>query len=283
MIGQIIRSGTQAIVGVVLASSFAAAQVVDLVYDPSTGHAQMVTNGLELVTFNLQNEEGGDDFLIENADFSDFPEGLTDNSPTNFGWFSLVGFTGEANLGNIFPTGLESVTDVASFLTNRLYGLQPPNGGGELNLVVVSEPTPLGLDDINNLLVQVRTGDNNPEFDINADTLVNVDDIVALVTRPDKLNTYIGDANLDGEFSSSDIVDLFAAGEYEDGVAQNSRWETGDFNGDAEFDSGDIVFSFAEGGYELGPRDAVVPEPASQLLMLVAFCLCVPKLQALRR
>ena len=51
------------------------------------------------------------------------------------------------------------------------------------------------------------------------------------------LGTWIGDSNKDGEFNSGDLVQVFAAGEYEDSVAENSSWATGDWNGDKEFDS----------------------------------------------
>jgi len=74
------------------------------------------------------------------------------------------------------------------------------------------------------------------------------------------LGTVYGDANVDGVFNHDDLVDLFAASEYEDGVAGNSGWRTGDFNGDKEFDSQDIVFIFSRGGYTLIPA---LPGPES--------------------
>ena len=60
------------------------------------------------------------------------------------------------------------------------------------------------------------------------------------------------------------------AGEYEDEVADNSKWETGDWNGDGEFDSADFVKAFQGGGFEEGPRAAEsVPEPAGMTLVLL--------------
>ena len=65
-------------------------------------------------------------------------------------------------------------------------------------------------------------------------------------------------------------------------------WEQGDWNGDGLFNRSDLVLALQDGGYEQGPRQgaAVVPEPASWLLMLVSsFCLATkhrrarPKLQ----
>lgn len=87
------------------------------------------------------------------------------------------------------------------------------------------------------------------------------------------LNSWVGDSNNDGEFSSADLVAVFGSGEYEDGIAGNSTYATGDWNGDKDFDSSDLVAAFTDGGYEIGPRAAVqaVPEPSSMALGLLAF------------
>ncbi|MCA9215014.1 MAG: tandem-95 repeat protein [Planctomycetales bacterium] len=53
-----------------------------------------------------------------------------------------------------------------------------------------------------------------------------------------------GDANGDGKFDSEDLVLVFTAGEYEDGIAGNSTFEEGDWNGDGDFTSSDLVFAF---------------------------------------
>jgi hypothetical protein len=77
----------------------------------------------------------------------------------------------------------------------------------------------------------------------------------------DLYKTWIGDANLNREFNSSDLVDVLASGTYEaDGA---SKWSTGDFNGDGRTNSSDLVVALADGGYEAGPPPAAaVPEPA---------------------
>jgi hypothetical protein len=59
----------------------------------------------------------------------------------------------------------------------------------------------------------------------------------------------VGDSNRDGVFNSSDLIAVFQAGEYEDGIAGNSSFEEGDWNGDGEFDSGDLVLAFQSGNY----------------------------------
>ena len=79
------------------------------------------------------------------------------------------------------------------------------------------------------------------------------------------LNTYLGDANLDSEFNSTDMVVVFQAGKYESG--ESATWSEGDWTGDGRFGSGDLVAAFQNGGYEQGPRAAVVPEPTSAILL----------------
>lgn len=63
----------------------------------------------------------------------------------------------------------------------------------------------------------------------------------------------MGDANHDGVFDSSDLVAVFQAGEYEDGVNNNSTWEEGDFDRDGDFTTGDLVAAFQGGSYDAGP------------------------------
>jgi hypothetical protein len=117
-----------------------------------------------------------------------------------------------------------------------------------------------------NALTNAVLGNFDPTFDLNSDSLVNTDDINVWVK--DLYNSWIGDANLNGEFNSSDLVDVLAAGTYE--VNIDSVWTTGDFNGDRRTDSSDLVAALADGGYEAGPRAAVaaVPEPAGWILFV---------------
>jgi hypothetical protein len=86
------------------------------------------------------------------------------------------------------------------------------------------------------------------------------------------MNTFFGDSDLDLEFNTGDLVAVFQAGQFEDGVANNSTWATGDWDGDGEFGSGDFILAFQEGGFEQGPRAAVsaVPEPNAALLAVIA-------------
>ncbi len=121
----------------------------------------------------------------------------------------------------------------------------------------------LDAGDIDILSAEVRSGLNTPAYDLTADALVNEADREQWVNV--LKHTYMGDANLDGEFNSTDFVDVFVAGKYEDAIAGNAGWAEGDWDGSADFDSSDFVLAFVNGGYEIGPRASVsaVPEPAS--------------------
>ena len=127
----------------------------------------------------------------------------------------------------------------------------------------------LDMHDLNILSRNVGFDAINLRLDMNGDEAVDVADVHYWVT--DLKNTWIGDANLDGEFNSSDFVQVFSAGKYETNAA--ASWSEGDWNADARFDSGDFVMAFADGGYENGPRAVVaaVPEPTSRLLVLIVL------------
>ena len=59
---------------------------------------------------------------------------------------------------------------------------------------------------------------NDRRFDLNGDGRVGDDDLELLVH--DSLGTSFGDADLNGVFDSTDFVQIFTAGEYEDGIAR---------------------------------------------------------------
>jgi hypothetical protein len=123
-----------------------------------------------------------------------------------------------------------------------------------------------GLDvrDIDQLSAHLPGGGSDPKFDLNGDLSVNDTDRTLWVHDPKK--TWFGDANLDGQSNSSDLVEVFQAGRYETGTA--AGWAAWDCDGDGAFASGDLVLAFQDGGYESGPRGAhAVPEPDSLLLI----------------
>ncbi len=102
--------------------------------------------------------------------------------------------------------------------------------------------------DINLLFVQMRSDDPDLSFDLTEDGKVDEDDRDELIQGI--LMTNYGDANLDRVFNSTDLVQVFAAGEYEDNIPLNSLWQTGDWDGNGDFDTSDLVLAFASGAYD---------------------------------
>ena len=79
----------------------------------------------------------------------------------------------------------------------------------------------LDAGDLDLQAIAIAGGEHPKEFDLNDDDLVNFDDRLMWV---DELkNTWMGDANLDGEFNSGDMVQVFVKGKYETG--QDADWE----------------------------------------------------------
>ena len=126
----------------------------------------------------------------------------------------------------------------------------------------------LDVADIDDLTAQSATFTDPPAYDLTGDQRVDVDDV--LVWVKDLFGTWVGDANLDFEFNSTDLVAVLSSGTYEVDVA--AVWSTGDFNGDGFANSSDLVAALADGGYEQGPRAAVsaVPEPSGWALLATA-------------
>ncbi len=133
----------------------------------------------------------------------------------------------------------------------------------------------LDVDDINLLTEAVRNNSQDLKFDVDGDQTVGANDRSYWIH--DLKHTYIGDANLDGDFNSSDLVMVFVRGEFEDGVANNSTWDDGDWNGDGEFGTQDFVVAFVDGGYDKPSSGAqlaaAVPEPTATLGALTGLLL----------
>ncbi|MEZ6118311.1 MAG: LamG-like jellyroll fold domain-containing protein [Pirellulaceae bacterium] len=133
------------------------------------------------------------------------------------------------------------------------------NGDGQLTVA-----------DINLLSNEIAAETNGAAFDLNSDGQVNDTELDLWVV--DIKNTWFGDANLDGEFSSADFVQIFTAGLFE--KDEPADWSSGDWNADGRFNSGDFVKAFQGGGFELGPRPAVsaVPEPHGLAILFLGLC-----------
>ncbi|MCA9200745.1 MAG: hypothetical protein KDA87_24570, partial [Planctomycetales bacterium] len=124
--------------------------------------------------------------------------------------------------------------------------------------------------DVDELAVRLQSDAFNPLLDLNQDQANNGLDLLFAVNRIAK--TSIGDVNLDGQFNSQDLVQVFTAGEYDDGLTGNSLWSEGDWNGDGDFDSSDFVTAFTEGNYT-SASIVSVPEPANAMLLMIGVLL----------
>jgi hypothetical protein len=102
--------------------------------------------------------------------------------------------------------------------------------------------------DIDLLCAAIKEGRFDRRYDLHADGTVDRLDLDLLVEGI--LRSSYGDANLDGRFDSSDLVQIFQRGEYDDTIPGNSTWADGDWDCDGEFDSSDLVLAFQRGRYE---------------------------------
>jgi hypothetical protein len=160
---------------------------------------------------------------------------------------------------NVALSGAGEVNEQRTYYLDNFRLMAPTPGDFNNNGV-------LDAADIDDLTRQSAAGADPEAFDLNGDAVVNRDDVNVWVK--DLFHGWIGDANLDGEFNSGDLVAVLTSGTYEANI--DSVWSTGDFNGDGRTNSGDLVAALTDGGYELGPRAAVaaVPEPHAFALMI---------------
>ena len=112
----------------------------------------------------------------------------------------------------------------------------------------INEDGEVGAEDIDLMYDEVHQGTSDLEFDLNHDDEVDEADVGYLIDRV--LNSVEGDANLDGLFDSSDLIEVLQYREYEDLEMGNSTWATGDWNGDRDFNSSDLIDALQHGRYE---------------------------------
>jgi hypothetical protein len=175
-------------------------------------------------------------------------------------------------------TGVYDVTDDGRFMVGHMIGPNPDSVNGEAFLVDLglsgdfNGDEALDIADLNVLSAAIHENEPNLKFDLDYSNTVDFED-QRIWVKGLKL-TVFGDANLDGQFNSSDLVAVFEVGQYEDGITGNSSWNTGDWNADSEFGTSDLVLAFQDGGYEQGPLGAAItaPEPNAMCLLLLGGC-----------
>ena len=151
-----------------------------------------------------------------------------------------------------FGANTDDFNDAVAYFENRL---STPSHHGDFN-----RNGQLDANDAETLVNAIRDGSSNNGFDLDADGSVNFTDLEHWVSQI--ALTWHGDVNLDGEFSSSDLVSVFAEGRYES--LSEASWRQGDWNADGHFGSADLIVAFQDGGYEQGRRgEAIQTVPES--------------------
>jgi hypothetical protein len=202
---------------------------------------------------NLRSEELGDEAGSDD---------VTGDSATN----DEVGtYTVEDNVARIeLPVTLNFPGDIDFYFEGTLLGTAfvGPVMPGDFNQDQILDAL-----DINALTEVVILGSNDVEYDLNDDQAVDEEDRRIWVKQLRK--TWFGDANLDDEFNTQDLVEILSEGLYETG--NPALWEQGDWSGDGLFDTADFVAALSDGGYELGPQGGVaaVPEPSGLILLML--------------
>ncbi len=137
--------------------------------------------------------------------------------------------------------------------------------------------------DIDLLSREVASGRENSRFDVDQDGDVDASDRLFWVHQ--RKGTFLGDANLDGQFDTGDLLLVFQAGLYEDAVEANASWVTGDWDGDQEFTSSDLLRALQDGGYQdnVNATIAPLPEPSGLLALPLAVLLAVVRRQRRNR
>jgi hypothetical protein len=129
----------------------------------------------------------------------------------------------------------------------------------------------LDAEDMDLLSAAVRSDIHDPVYDLDQDGQLSHVDRQHWLRQLKR--SALGDSNLDHSVDSADLLLVFQAGEYEDGIPQNSTWATGDSDGNGDFDTGDLVAVLQDGLYEQGPlmpSPPQVPEPSGLMLALLA-------------
>ena len=138
---------------------------------------------------------------------------------------------------------------IGGFAVQQTATIGGANGGairGDFN-----GDTKIDINDVDILCRAIRSGDD--ELDLTGDGTTSSDDLDELIENI--IGTTYGDANLDGQFNSTDFVLIFQAAQYEDDIEGNSTWATGDWNADGEFTTADLVVAFQKAGYVAAARD----------------------------
>ena len=127
----------------------------------------------------------------------------------------------------------------------------------------------LDVDDLDRLTSEIRSGSTHRQYDVDQSGTVDLADRDYWVT--DLKSTWIGDANLDGQVTATDLNAL-ALNWRATGV---TSWSQGDFTGDGIVDASDLnamALNWQSGIPVATASPAAVPEPSSLAMLLFGLC-----------
>ena len=161
------------------------------------------------------------------------------------------GLTAQIGVGDISGDGRIDVV-VGKGSDNAYLAYIAQEGAGKFDLDVDGD---VDGDDALALYGGIRASSDDVSLDLNGDGVVSNLDMITMMDEG--LGSSVGDSNFDGTFGTADLVIVFQASEYEDGVDGNSTWATGDWNVDGDFTTLDLVFVFQHGKYDRGVAGAL--------------------------
>jgi hypothetical protein len=154
----------------------------------------------------------------------------------------LAGETGENSYGSVYQV----------YVRDR----RPPACNGSALVATLGDWNAnerLDVGDLNLLSQAVVTMTPDAQFDIDDNGQLDRNDVTTWLQMAGTTNVgrafTFGDVNLDGTFDSSDLVEVFTFGGYEDQISGNANWSSGDWDGDGEFSTSDLVLAFSTGAY----------------------------------
>jgi hypothetical protein len=126
----------------------------------------------------------------------------------------------------------------------------------------------LTVRDLDQLTSEIRAGSTDTKFDLDESGAVDSADRDFWVT--DVMSTSIGDANLDGKVSATDLNALALNWRATDATS----WSQGEFTGDGNVDAMDLnaLALNWQSGIAAAASPAAVPEPSSITLLLLGLC-----------
>ena len=221
----------------------------------------------------FQGPQGGSQANYVTKEFSDLSLALIDTNGSTVLDLQNAGGTGDnesildfnVNPGEYFVR----ITGAANNV--QMYQLQVSVDSG-----IAIEPGDFNADgifdcaDVDALVGSIVIGDNNEQFDLTGEGVVNGGDLdvwlqLAGAANLASGNAYLeGDANLDGTVDGGDFV-IWNANKF----TSSSAWCDGDFNHDGSVDGGDFVLWNAN-KFQTADGVSAVPEPASWLFSLMA-------------